>query len=557
MEDFTLDKIGRKKYKATQVDPMYCEHFGFREKPFSMTPDPRFIFLSRHHREAFAHLLYGIDNRTGFIALTGEVGAGKTTVLRTLLAQLDPGRYCTALIFNPSPSPAELLRSINREFNIPAGGDDPARLLDALNEFLLEQNRNGKTVVLVIDEAQHLGPAVLEQVRLISNLETDRSKLIQIVLAGQPELGRMLSREELRQLDQRIAVRYHLRPMDFDDTAGYIAHRLGVVDGKGKAQFTRWALRLIYRYSGGLPRLINVVCDRALLAAYTQDTDRITAGVAWKAITDVRKDTVRPAWKPATGLGLAVVVFIALVFIYLAGSGFTERSREIPATQPAAKPWVKAPSDPSRPIAGALKDVSSRESARAAFDALAEVWKVELAPDGDDLSQAQALESAARKRGLSLLRFSGNLGALLRLDSPALLELNIPGAQGKRFIALTGVKGDLLQTRPAIAGKEWISPVELEHYWTGQGFVPWKNTMNLPSLGTGSTGESVRHLQGLLAESKLYGGPATGVYDRDTLSAVRAFQAANGLGPDGVAGQRTLILLYHSIARFQTPGLNR
>ena len=221
---------------------MYCEHFGFREKPFSMTPDPRFIFLSRNHREAFAHLLYGIDNRTGFIALTGEVGAGKTTVLRTLLAQLDPGRYCTALIFNPSPSPAELLRSINREFSIPAGGDDPARLLDALNEFLLEQNRDGKTVVLVIDEAQHLGPAVLEQVRLISNLETDRSKLIQIVLAGQPELGRMLSREELRQLDQRIAVRYHLRPMDFDDTAGYIAHRLGVVDGKGKAQFTRWAL---------------------------------------------------------------------------------------------------------------------------------------------------------------------------------------------------------------------------------------------------------------------------------------------------------------------------
>ena len=322
---------------------MYCEHFGFREKPFSMTPDPRFIFLSRNHREAFAHLLYGIDNRTGFIALTGEVGAGKTTVLRTLLTQLDPGRYSTALIFNPSPSPVELLRSINREFNIPADSDDPARLLDTLNVFLLEQNRSGKTVVLVIDEAQHLGPPVLEQVRLISNLETDTEKLIQIVLAGQPELGRMLSREELRQLDQRIAVRYHLRPMDFDDTAGYIAHRLGVVDGKGKAQFTRWALRLIYRYSGGLPRLINVVCDRALLAAYTQDTDRITAGIAWKAIADVRKDTVRPAWKPATGLGLAVVVFIALAFLYFAGSGFTERSREVPVAQPAAQPVRESP----------------------------------------------------------------------------------------------------------------------------------------------------------------------------------------------------------------------
>lgn len=536
---------------------MYCEHFGFREKPFSMTPDPRFIFLSRNHREAFAHLLYGIDNRTGFIALTGEVGAGKTTVLRTLLTQLDPGRYSTALIFNPSPSPVELLRSINREFNIPADGDDPARLLDTLNVFLLEQNRSGKTVVLVIDEAQHLGPPVLEQVRLISNLETDTEKLIQIVLAGQPELGRMLSREELRQLDQRIAVRYHLRPMDFDDTVGYTAHRLGVVDGKGKAQFTRGALRLIYRYSGGLPRLINVVCDRALLAAYTQDTDRITAGVAWKAIADVRKDTVRTAWKPATGLGAAVTVLIAVAFFYFAGSGFTERSREIPEAQPAAKPLMKAPAEPEQTIVTALKDLSPSESARAAFNALAEGWKVEPANNGADLSQVQALERAARERGLSLLRFSGNLGALLRLDSPAMLELNIPGSEGKRFIALTGVKGDLLQTRPAVSGKESISPVELERYWTGQGFIPWKNAMNLPSLGPNSKGESVRIFQGLLAEAKLYGGTATGVYDRETLSAVRAFQSARGIGQDGLAGQRTLMLLYRSNARFETPGLNR
>jgi general secretion pathway protein A len=252
-----------------------------------------------------------------------------------------------------------------------------------------------------------------------------------------------------------------------------------------------------------------------------------------------------------------MVVFIAVAFLYLAGWGFTERTREIPVAQPAAKPWVKAPAEPTQTIVTTLKDVSPRESARAAFDALAEAWKVETASDGADLSQAQDLERAARERGLSLLRFSGNLGALLRLDSPALLELSIPGTQDRRFIALTGVKGDLLQTRPAVAGKEWISPVELERYWTGQGFIPWKNSMTLPSLGPGSTGESVRILQGLLAESKVYGGAATGVYDGETLTAVRTFQAANGLGQDGVAGQRTLILLYRSIARFQTPGLNR
>ena len=545
-----------KKYNP-QVNSMYCEHFGFQERPFSMTPDPRFIFLSRNHREAFAHLLYGIDNRAGFIALTGEVGAGKTTVLRTLLTQLDPGRYCTSLIFNPFPSPLELLRSINREYNIPFDGEDPARLLDTLNEFLLEKNRSGKTVVLVIDEAQHLGPAVLEQVRLISNLETDTEKLIQIVLAGQPELGRMLAQADLRQLDQRIAVRYHLRPMDFEDTAGYIAHRLEVVDGKGKVQFTPWALRLIYRYSGGLPRLINVVCDRALLAAYTQDTDRIAAGVAWKAIADVRKDTVRPAWKPAAGLGVAVAVLIAAAFFYFAGSGFTGRPTEHSPVKPAVQAAVKPPEEAAHTVVAALQGLSSAETARAAFNTVAEAWKIPPVNDAMDFSQAQVLENTAQERGLSLLRFSGNLGSLLRFNSPALLELNIPGLEGKRFIALTGIREDLLQIRPAPSGKDWLSPVELERYWTGQGFIPWRNALNLPSMGPGSKGENVKKLQGLLAEMKIYNGRETGVYDRETRSSVRSFQAAKGIAPDGLAGQRTLMLLYRSNARFETPGLNR
>src|SRR5512139_1222355 len=196
---------------------MYLDFHGFREKPFNLTPDPRFVFLSKNHKEAFAHLLYGINNRVGFIVLTGEVGSGKTTVLRALLSQLDPGHYSTALIFNPCLSPPELLEKTCREFGIPIPTSNHGSPLDALNLFLLQQNAEGRTVVLVIDEAQALEAPVLEQIRLISNLETDREKLIQIVLAGQPELEKILKKKGMRQLAQRVTVRYHLQPMDFQD----------------------------------------------------------------------------------------------------------------------------------------------------------------------------------------------------------------------------------------------------------------------------------------------------------------------------------------------------
>jgi len=218
---------------------MYLDLHGFREKPFNLTPDPRFVFLSKNHRETFAHLLYGINNRVGFISLTGEVGSGKTTVLRALLSQLDADHYRTALIFNPCLSAPELLQNINRELGIPTHTSNSSGLLDALNVFLLQQNAEGRTVVLVIDEAQNLEAPVLEQIRLISNLETDKEKLIQIVLSGQPELIEILERKEMRQLGQRITVRYHLQPIDFQDTVNYVNHRLVVAGGKGGTCFPR------------------------------------------------------------------------------------------------------------------------------------------------------------------------------------------------------------------------------------------------------------------------------------------------------------------------------
>lgn len=265
---------------------MYCDYFGICEKPFTITPNPHFIYLSGNHREAFGRLLYGIDNHAGFIAMTGEVGTGKTTVLRTLLTQLDPDKYRSALIFNPCLSGEQLLASICREFNVEPDERTSFGYLDALNLYLLDQHADGRTVVLVIDEAQNLSPEVLEQVRMISNLETVHNKLIQIILAGQPELNDVLNRHDLRQLNQRIAVRCHLTPMNKRDTGDYIRHRLKVSGCRLPGLFSRGAISRIFRFSRGVPRLINIACEQALVLAWTQESDTVTPAIAARVILE-------------------------------------------------------------------------------------------------------------------------------------------------------------------------------------------------------------------------------------------------------------------------------
>ncbi|NTV50099.1 MAG: AAA family ATPase [Geobacteraceae bacterium] len=269
---------------------MYCDYFGFSEKPFTITPNPHFVFLSTVHREAFARLLYGVDSHAGFISLTGEVGTGKTTMLRTLLTQLDPEKYTSALIFNPCMSGEQLLAGICREFGIEADEKNRSGYLDALNRFLIEQNGNSRTVVLVIDEAQNLIPDVLEQVRMISNLETEHDKLIQIILAGQPELNAVLRRHDLRQLNQRITVRCRLTPMKLDDTVQYINHRLKIAGSRIPDIFSPAAIKRIYRFSAGIPRLINVACEQALVMAWTRDIRSVSHLVATEVIAELQPD---------------------------------------------------------------------------------------------------------------------------------------------------------------------------------------------------------------------------------------------------------------------------
>lgn len=307
---------------------MYTTYFGLKEKPFNLTPDPRFFYLYPRHRDVMNYLIYGITERKGFMVITGGIGTGKTTVSRALLANLDDG-VDTALVFNPALSSMELLSTIVREFNVKMGRGRPTRkaYIDALNRFLLENFASGRNALLLIDEAQNLSPEVLEQIRMLSNLETGQEKLLQIVLMGQPELKTMLASPSLRQLNERIVVRYELKPLDRDQVGSYVRHRISVADGKGsKVRFTLPAQRLLYRASGGNPRRINALCDRALLIAYAGGDRVIDYGILRKAVRDMGCSYLgkRSVGRAFFGFGVPAVILAGAALVLWAG-----RSRDL------------------------------------------------------------------------------------------------------------------------------------------------------------------------------------------------------------------------------------
>lgn len=487
---------------------MYLDFYKFRERPFNLTPDPRFIYLSKQHKEAFAHLLFGIQSRAGFILLTGEVGSGKTTVLRTLLTQLDADHYRTALIFNPCLSPLDLLRYINREFGLSEDLPTASSLLDGLNQFLLKENGEGRTVVLVIDEAQDLEMAVLEQIRLISNLETDRDKLIQIILSGQPELVRILDRDEMRQLDQRITVRYHLRPMDFQDTVQYIHHRLELAGVRGEGIFTHRALKEIYRYSCGLPRLINAACDRALLTGYARDRTKIDARVAKAGIREMDGHTGRTSVKLRRFAILPLAMSILLmggVFFFKGDGGIGSflPSRSTRTADREVEPILRTGERGLlRAMVNELRSMGELDSALKAFNVLSACWKVSPIPEITPITKFGEIEEAALERGLRVYRFSGNLGTLIRLNLPACLELKFPEIPGGRFIPLVGLKRDQVLVAPIDSEKGSLSFFEVERLWTGRAFILWRDFLGLlTDRPPGMTQKRIERLQEHLREA--------------------------------------------------------
>ncbi len=379
---------------------MYTAFYGLREKPFSLTPNPRFLFLAESHREALAHLLYGLEQGEGFIVVAGEVGTGKTTICRTLLERLGVETEL-AFLFNPSGSADEMLQSVNEEFGLPASGRSRRELLSQLNQFLLDKNRESKRVVLIVDEAQNLSTSTLEQIRLLSNLETTTSKLIQIILLGQPELGDKLDSDELRQLRQRIGVRWQLSPMTAAETAQYVRHRLRVAAGADRAAlFSDAALDEVHRRTGGVPRLVNVLCDRALLAGFGAEVAQIDAGLVKQAAREIRdlqdesfkrRRSRRPAWR--WWLPVAAVVAAAV----LGGALWLELGRE-PGDAPSAfggetPPVSSGVIEPRATGANeALPSVSARRPAplEPPAERLGEVFEVTPAVATADSARARA-----------------------------------------------------------------------------------------------------------------------------------------------------------------------
>jgi general secretion pathway protein A len=542
---------------------MYTSFFGLTEKPFAITPDPRYLYLSERHAEALAHLLYGINESGGFIQLTGEVGTGKTTVVRTLLSRV-PHHADVAVILNPRVTPVEFLLTICEELGLAiaeADRDSVKQLVDALNRRLLSAHAEGRRIIVLVDEAQNLSIDVLEQVRLLTNLETPTQKLLQIILIGQPELRELLDRTDLRQLAQRITGRYHLKPLSREETKGYVRHRLRVA-GATEEIFTPAALGELHRLSMGIPRVINVACDRALLGAYTQETKKITAGLVRRAAGEVYGRRILPVWLGwiLGSLGAAALAGTAFLgWQYLRHQNIVlsaSRPAKIaalpsPAAPPPAGPQSAASlpaAPPKLPSVNALLEANvANTTDAAAFRRLLSLWGTALSDDRDPCGQAA-------KAGLACLDQRGSWAQVRTLNRPAILTLT--DAHGQRHRVVLSSLDDTTATLNLGEHNEKVSIDDLSRDWFGEFTVVWKpKTLHTRSLSLGMQGDEVRWLRRSL--NALAGGSSdpehADVYDQELAIAVQNFQREHRLNVDGIAGVQTQVVLDTALADPSSP----
>ena len=556
---------------------MYLSFFGLNDKPFAITPDPRYLYLSERHAEALAHLLYGINEAGGFVQLTGEVGTGKTTTIRSLLAQT-PKNAEVALILNPRMSAPEFLLTICEEIGI--GVPDSATgslkdLVDILNDYLLKAHAGGRRVVLVVDEAQNLSTEVLEQVRLLTNLETNTQKLLQIILIGQPELRELLGRNELRQLAQRITGRYHLDPLSSDETSAYVRHRLRVA-GATTDMFSAHALSEVFRLSGGVPRVINVISDRALLGAYTQDKHRVDGSLVRAAAAEVFGRQFAAPWLPwagAAAAGVALVVTAVLLWEFAPWNGSSSEAKA--STPTVASATSRAASTKALPTSGspeasadaaaAIKVASITPPASESLVQLLAAHRAETVPDeafgklfgiwgmrytaGTDDPCTQAVA-----QGLECLVQRGSFGQLRQFNRPAILLLN-DGSGNEHQVLLTNLSDE--RAKVDLGGaKHDVGIGELSRYWFGDFVMLWRPaTQNVKPLSVGMRGAEVRWLRQSL--QRLSGSPtdaaASDLFDAELSRQVMEFQRRNQLAVDGIAGVQTQIVLASAVSGNDSP----
>jgi general secretion pathway protein A len=547
---------------------MYTSFFGLNEKPFAITPDPRYLFMSERHGEALAHLVYGVTESGGFIQLTGEVGTGKTTLVRTLLQNRLPDNADVAVVLNPRLSTLEFLETICEELGIlrPEYKGSIKALVDALNKQLLHAYAEGRRVILVVDEAQNLSRDVLEQVRLLTNLETSKQKLLQIILIGQPELRDLLSRDDLRQLAQRVTGRYHLEPLTRDETAQYIEHRLRVAGALGEV-FDSGAKREIFRLTDGVPRLINVICDRALLGAYSRELRRVNRRLIRRAAAEIKGIPYAVPW---LRWALPVIAAVAVVIIGASFWSLLDADR----TQLVEPPAPSADTNPNETAESAIEEISVVAKPAPepvpvpeptldeqliladgltrldnAFTVLFELWGLEYS-GGDGCVQA-------RNTGHACLINRGSWSSLRQLDRPAILTLTDSRGDSHRVV-LTALLGDHVEL--SIAGVRVTHPfMSVTDMWFGQYMLLWKPPNGQPfALGPGATDENVVWLrQSLVAIDERYRADPldSDIFDTALEQRVREFQRDHRLDVDGLVGRQTQIIINSLLAPDGTPRL--
>ena len=600
---------------------MFHEYFGIAEDPFSITPDTRYLFQSDHHRNAFAHLLYGVADAGGFVQLTGEVGTGKTLLCRSLIAQL-PEEVNMALIFNPRLTPLELVASICDELKIlyPVGCQSIKEIVDFLNAYLLESHRQGRRTVVIIDEAQNLSYDALEQVRLLTNLETEKQKLLQIILVGQPELRAVLAAPELKQLAQRITARYHLTPLSAEETREYVQHRLRVAGGDERL-FGKDALRQLYRLSGGVPRLINVLCSRAMLAAYAAEQKHIDGKLLRRVASELAGEEALPESGPRWGWGLGFAVSLVVAVLgYLLWSGESGQSPLSPAAEvvervsppaprmsalpPVAEAAVNdstAPSmaspeptaAPRQPVEEPPQETVTLEPEQQLADS--PVVPVESQPVTETQPETEPDESLgligllgdqdaafatlfaywqkvypqddpdlsacerAEQVGLSCIYGRGNWQKLELYNRPAVIELGLD--DGRRYQVVVAALDEDRVTLDLAARRLSFSREEIASLWTGSYIVLWRPpNLTVEPLTQGMQGRDVAWLISRLdrIEGVLSDFEPNRVrFDRAVKQRVMAFQQSRGLVADGIVGRQTIIQMSVAVSDPLTPTLSR
>jgi len=547
---------------------MYAPFFGLEQQPFSIAPDPRYLYMSERHREALAHLLYGLNAGGGFVLLTGGIGTGKTTVCRCFLEQV-PAHCNVAYIFNPKLTVLELLHAICEELRIAVHGGGLKDRIDRINQFLLAQHANGRTTVLIIDEAQNLTPGVLEQLRLLTNLETSERKLLQIILIGQPELRTLIARPQMEQLAQRVIARYHLGGLKSEEIRHYLAHRLAVAGWRGPLPFSRGALNRIYPLSGGIPRRINLLCDRALLGAYAAGLREVTETTVRQAAREVFDNGVaalRPAaasratvvWSMTGGIVLGAVA-VAIIAALIVSSGIHMSkwreyvtwplllSSEMAESAPSALPMEDAPPQavpepgPVSLPAFMAQQPDIESSAAALWQALAQLWQAPLQALPPDVPPCVALNVY----GLRCWQQDSATAALLRqLNRPALLTLQ-PDEGAIPVIVLLRQWEDGAEPQITLQGADGATlqlPLsELRSVWDGAMTTLWQMPpgMQEDDMDAAAHPAAAKWLDRHLGRAKI--APASSLRAR-----IIQFQTQHQLPPDGVAGPHTLMLLNHA-----------